>query len=139
MGLELDSELDAEDKIDVELDAEDKANKILEWRDLDDFDENFNIIPKAKVILSEPIEISSNNLEILSESGALSDFVADIFTDPEDEAGDEIDFEDEAAEEIDPEICSILASSDDELDENELDKELLPPFEDIWYDSFDEL
>ena len=138
-GSELDLELDAEDETDAELDAEDGANKTLEWRDLDDFDENFNIIPKAKVISSEPIEISSNNPETSSESGASSDSAADISTDPEDEAGDEIDSEDEAAEETDPEIRSILASSDDELDEDESDEELLPPPEDIWYDSLDEL
>ena len=69
----------------------------------------------------------------------MSDSAADISTDPEDEAGDEIDSEDEAAEETDPEIRSILASSDDESDEDESDEELLPPPEDIWYDSLDEL
>ena len=131
MGLELDSELNAEDKTDIELDAKDKANKTLEWRDLDNLDENFNIILKAKVILFKPIEISFNNFKILSEFNALSDSAADIFTDLKDKVNNEINSEDKAAKEIDPKIYSILASSDNELDKNKLNKELLPLSKDI--------
>ena len=134
---ESDSDLDAGDETDLEPDTED--DDILDWQ-------------PAKFIPSEHIEILSetssdpgkDHVE-LSSHPALSNAGEDpedyssnsAMSDRDDDGSESLsrDPENEADEETDPEIRSILASEND-LD---LDEELLPPSEDIWYDSLDEL
>ena len=121
----------------MEPDTED--DNILDWQ-------------PAKFIPSERIEILSETSSNPGEDHVeLSSYPAssNISEDPEDHLSNSApsnhnndgseslsgDLKNKANEETDPKIYSILASEDD-LD---LDKELLPPSKDIWYDSLNEL
>ena len=134
---ESDSDLDAGGETDLEPDTED--DDILDWQ-------------PAKFIPSERIELLSetssdpgeDHVEFSSHPASSNagedpeDHSFNSASSDRDDNGSESlsgDPENKADEETDPEIRSILASEDD-LD---LDEELLPPSEDIWYDFLDEL